>query len=152
MLSWQARVLETYLRLQRLVSPSQGELDVQKERSELEALAAMFKPPGSIQCTAVIANGVPSEWIVPANLSTERVLFYLHGGSYHAGSINSHRSMTANLAAAANARALIIDYRLAPEHPFPAALEDAKAAYQWYWTIRMPRAKSPSPGIPREAD
>jgi len=131
MLSWQARVLETYLRLQRLISPSRGVLDVKKERSELEALAAMFKPSVSIQCTAIIANGVPSEWIVPAHLSTERILLYLHGGSYNAGSINSHRSMAANLAAAAKARALIIDYRLAPEHPFPAALEDAVDAYQW---------------------
>jgi len=131
MLSWQARVLKAYLHIKRLVSPTRGILDVQKERVELEALAAMFKPPANIHRTTIVANDVPSEWIVPVNLSTERILLYLHGGSYNAGSINSHRSMVANLAAAANARAMIIDYRLAPEHPYPAALEDAIAAYQW---------------------
>ena len=131
MLSWQARVLKAYLHIKRLVSPTRGKLDVQKERVELEALAAMFKPPANIHRTTIVANDVPSEWIAPVNLSTERILLYLHGGSYNAGSINSHRSMVANLAAAANARAMIIDYRLAPEHPYPAALEDAIAAYQW---------------------
>jgi acetyl esterase/lipase len=62
---------------------------------------------------------------------TERVILYLHGGAYHAGSIKSHRFLAANIANAAKARALIIDYRLAPEAPFPAAVEDAQAAYLW---------------------
>jgi monoterpene epsilon-lactone hydrolase len=129
--SWQARVLKAYLRVQRLFSRPRDELDVQKERSELEALAGMFKPLSAIQCSPLVMSGVPAEWIVPSNLSTDRVLLYLHGGSYNAGSINSHRSLAANIAAAANARALIIDYRLAPEHPYPAAVDDATAAYEW---------------------
>ena len=141
MLSWQARVLKAYLHIKRLVSPTRGILDVQKERVELEALAAMFKPPANIHRTTIVANDVPSEWIVPVNLSTERILLYLHGGSYNAGSINSHRSMVANLAAAANARAMIIDYRLAPEHPYPAALEDAIAAYQWLMNNMHPSSQ-----------
>ncbi len=129
--SWQARVLKAYLRVQRLFSRPKDELDAQKERSELEALAVMFKPLIAIQCSPLVVRRVPAEWIVPSKLSTDRVLLYLHGGSYNAGSINSHRSLAANIAAAANARALIIDYRLAPEHPYPAAVDDATAAYEW---------------------
>lgn len=128
---WQARVLKAYLRVQRLFSRPKDELDAQKERSELEALAVMFKPLIAIQCSPLVVRRVPAEWIVPSKLSTDRVLLYLHGGSYNAGSINSHRSLAANIAAAANARALIIDYRLAPEHPYPAAVDDATAAYEW---------------------
>jgi acetyl esterase/lipase len=55
----------------------------------------------------------------------------LHGGGYVIGSINTHRAMIARIARASNARALAIDYRLAPEHPFPAAVDDATAAYKW---------------------
>jgi acetyl esterase/lipase len=124
-------VLKAYLRVQRLFSRPKDELDVQKERSELEALAGMFKPLSVIQCSPLVVRHVPAEWIVPSKLSTDRVLLYLHGGSYNAGSINSHRSLAANIAAAANARVLIIDYRLAPEHPYPAAVDDATAAYEW---------------------
>ena len=129
--SWQGQVLKTYLRMQRLFSPPRRELDVQKDRAELEALAEMFKLQARIECAPVTARGVPAEWIVPSGLSGDRVLLFLHGGSYNAGSINSHRSLAANIAAATNARALVIDYRLAPEHPFPAAVEDAAAAYEW---------------------
>jgi len=59
------------------------------------------------------------------------VIFYLHGGGYVIGSINTHREMVARLSRASAARALAIDYRLAPEHPFPAAVDDAVAAYRW---------------------
>ncbi len=55
----------------------------------------------------------------------------MHGGSYVSGGINSHRPLAANIALASKARALIIDYRLAPEHPYPAAVEDAMAVYRW---------------------
>jgi acetyl esterase/lipase len=74
---------------------------------------------------------VPAEWILPAGITAGRVVLYLHGGSYIAGSINSHRALAANIAASAGARALVVDYRLAPEHPYPAALEDALAVYHW---------------------
>jgi acetyl esterase/lipase len=61
----------------------------------------------------------------------DRVIFYLHGGAYNAGSTRSHRALAGNIAYASRGRALTVDYRLAPEHPYPAALEDARAAYQW---------------------
>ena len=84
-----------------------------------------------VKCEAVSAGGVPAEWIVPPNAAADRVILYLHGGGYVMGSINTHRAMIARIARAAQARALALDYRLAPEHPFPAAVDDATAAYRW---------------------
>src|SRR4029079_371405 len=60
-----------------------------------------------------------------------RAVLYLHGGGYAIGSINTHRRLAYDISAASAARVLLIDYRLAPEHPFPAALEDATRAWQW---------------------
>jgi len=84
-----------------------------------------------VKCESVSADGVPAEWIVPPGAEPHRVLLYLHGGGYVIGSINSHRAMIARIARASRARAIAIDYRLAPEHPFPAAVEDATRAYRW---------------------
>jgi acetyl esterase/lipase len=81
---------------------------------------------------------VPSEWIVPAGVTTQKCILHLHGGTFFAGSINSHRSLAANIAKAAKVRALLIGYRLAPEHPFPAGLEDSLAAYQWLLEQEIP--------------
>jgi monoterpene epsilon-lactone hydrolase len=128
MTSLQANLLKTYL---RLFSPPHPTLDVPRERRDLESLAKLFKPLGAIQAEAIDAGGIPAEWITPQDYAEQRTLLYLHGGSYNAGSINTHRSIAANFAIFSRARALIIDYRLAPEHPFPAALEDAAAAYTW---------------------
>jgi monoterpene epsilon-lactone hydrolase len=131
MLSWQVRLLELYFRLQHAFAPRAGEIDMRKERADLDGLGAMFKLPKGIQIVKELADGVPAEWLIPPGISPGRVVLYLHGGSYVAGSINSHRSLVANIAIAARARALIIDYRLAPEHPHPAAVEDAVTAYKW---------------------
>ena len=131
MLSLQVRLLELYFRLQHALAPGSGKIDMRKERAELDGLGAMFKLPKGIQVVKEIADGVPAEWLIPSGVSAGRVVLYLHGGSYVAGSINSHRSLAANIAIASKARALIIDYRLAPEHPHPAAVEDAVTAYQW---------------------
>ena len=84
-----------------------------------------------VSCEAVDAGGVPAEWIAAPGAIADRVILYLHGGGYVLGSIKTHRAMIARIARASNARALAIDYRLAPEHPFPAAVEDATGAYKW---------------------
>jgi acetyl esterase/lipase len=101
MLSWQFRLLRLYFRAQRFFSRPGGEINILKEREELEALAKSFKPLGKIAYTPVSAGGVPAEWILPAGVTAGRVVLYLHGGSYIAGSINSHRALAANIAAAA---------------------------------------------------
>jgi epsilon-lactone hydrolase len=130
-MSIQAQFMKFYFRIQRFFSPLSDELDVPKERADLEAFAKTFKPLGKVDITYLDADGVPAAWIVPPGLETKRTVLYLHGGSYNAGSIGSHLPLTGSIALAAKARLLAIDYRLAPEHPFPAAVDDALAAYQW---------------------
>jgi monoterpene epsilon-lactone hydrolase len=106
--------------------PSPAEL-----RAMFEMMAAAFPVPEGAVGESVDADGVPAEWITMPGSRGDRVVLYLHGGGYVIGSINTHRSLVARLARDAEARCLAIDYRLAPEHPFPAAIEDATAAYRW---------------------
>jgi acetyl esterase/lipase len=74
---------------------------------------------------------VPAEWIVAPGAAEDRYVLYLHGGGYVMGSINTHREMVSRISRAAGVRALALDYRLAPESPFPAAVDDATGAYRW---------------------
>jgi acetyl esterase/lipase len=87
--------------------------------------------PEGMRVEQVSVNGVPAEWLSPAFADTKGVLLYLHGGAYILGSPTSHRDLVARLSAAAGLPALLIHYRLAPEHVFPAALDDTLTAYQW---------------------
>jgi epsilon-lactone hydrolase len=104
-------------------------LTIAERRKAIESVASV--PPAGTQVEPVEANGVPAEWVTPAGVGDGRVLLYLHGGAYQIGSPATLRHMIAQLCGAAGARALSVDYRLAPEHPFPAALDDAVAAYRW---------------------
>jgi acetyl esterase/lipase len=130
MLSWQGRLLKLLFRLWRLPHLT-GALTVERGRATLEALAARLRPASELRCTPASAGGVPAEWILPPGASAMPVVVYLHGGGYCAGSLSTHRHLAANIAQAAGARVLMVDYRLAPEHPFPSAVEDAQAAYGW---------------------
>lgn len=76
-------------------------------------------------------DGIQAEWLIPVNASHEKVILYLHGGGYVTGSIEDHRMMCGLLANSTQAKVLIPEYRLAPEHPFPAALDDSLKVYQW---------------------
>jgi acetyl esterase/lipase len=87
--------------------------------------------PQGTRIESVDADGVPAEWETTPGASEEKVLLYLHGGGWILGSSYSHRSLTAALGKAAGMRVLSINYRLAPEYPFPAGLEDCTKAYQW---------------------
>ncbi|MGH7932408.1 MAG: alpha/beta hydrolase, partial [Candidatus Binataceae bacterium] len=84
-----------------------------------------------IKSEAVNAGGVPAEWVSAPNSAADRVILYVHGGGYVMGSVNTHRDLMGRLSRAAQARVLGLNYRLAPEHPFPAPVEDATAAYRW---------------------
>lgn len=84
-----------------------------------------------VRCTPVDANGVPAEWVDGPGVDVTRAILYLHGGGYTAGSVVTHRQLAGWLSKAAGTRVLIIDYRLAPEHPHPAAVDDAVDAYQF---------------------
>ncbi len=129
--SWQARTLKSLLSARRFLSPKLDTQDVESGRANLEMAGEVLRPIIHIDHVGVMANGVPGEWIIPAGAESERVILYLHGGAYNAGSTRSHRALAGNIAYAARARALTIDYRLAPEHPYPAALVDAFSAYKW---------------------
>ena len=102
-----------------------------ERRARLDARGSHYAMPAGVRTEAVSANGVSAEWTVSAVADPSRVLIFLHGGGYVSGSLKSHRHMVAELGRLARIRALALDYRLAPEHPFPAALDDALAAYRF---------------------
>lgn len=136
--SWQGNVLLFIFSMKRLLLDRSGDLNVGKDRRELDWMPKLFKPLVPIECSTVVANNVPAEWIAPQGIKTERVILYIHGGSFNSGSIVSHRPLAANLAEACKARALVIDYRLAPEFAYPAALDDSRAAYDWLLDSGIP--------------
>jgi acetyl esterase/lipase len=90
-------------------------------------------PPiaGDVAVEKLAANGVPAQLLTPPGVLGKRALLFLHGGGYVYGSLVSHGGMAAEIARASRCAALQVDYRRAPEHPFPAAVEDACAAYKW---------------------
>jgi phosphinothricin tripeptide acetyl hydrolase len=91
----------------------------------------VFPTPADVAIEVVTAAERPAEWLRPPGARTDAVVLYLHGGGYVIGSPRSHRHLAAAIARAAGTPAFLVDYRLAPEHPFPAALDDALAAYEW---------------------
>jgi len=120
------------LGLRWLVKKRSHHESLAQERAGFRAMERLIpRPPRDTRTLRVDAGGVPGDCIaVPASRGDRHVL-YLHGGGYRVGSAAIYRHFTWRLAAAAQARLLIIDYRLAPENPFPAALDDAAAAYRW---------------------
>jgi len=100
-------------------------------RRRIERFVRGIPPPAGTHLTRVTAGGVPAEWVTPPGVRHDAVLLYLHGGGYAAGSAVTHRVVAARLARLVGGRALLPEYRLAPEHPFPCAVEDAVAAYRW---------------------
>jgi len=84
-----------------------------------------------VTCEPVTAGSVDGEWIQPVNAPKDRAVLFFHGGGFRIGSVASHRDLIAQIAVASGCRVLAINYRLAPEHRFPAALDDALSAYDW---------------------
>ena len=100
-------------------------------RVGMAEMTGMLPVPAGVVTESVLAGGVKAEWISAPGAEEFRVLLYLHGGGYCIGSIDTHRAMVAAISEASSMRALVLDYRLAPEHPHPAAVDDAVAAYRW---------------------
>ena len=105
--------------------------DVAQSRARFEKTAVFLGGAPDAKCEKVDAGGVPAEWVMAPGCDTGRAILYLHGGGYAIGSLNTHRRLAYDISAASAARVLLIDYRLAPEHPFPAAIDDAAAAWRW---------------------
>lgn len=109
---------------------SAADVSVAEWRQRYDGLGQMLPRAAGIDSSPVEAGGVAAEWLSPPE-DPQLTILYLHGGGYCIGSLDSHRSMLTHLASAARARVLAVDYRLAPEHQHPAALDDAVAAYRW---------------------
>jgi len=101
------------------------------QRRDWEAEAGQIELPSHARVSAVEAGGVACEWMDVAQARQDRVCLFFHGGGYISGSPRTHRLLAARLADALKMRLLLPDYRLAPEHPFPAGVKDALLVYQW---------------------
>jgi acetyl esterase/lipase len=109
-----------------------GDLPVEVRRRRIDSAARRaIRPPRGVCLKTVSANGVPSDWLEPDEAVPGRAILYLHGGAYVICSPSTHRGLAGRIALTSLARVLLIDYRLAPENPFPAALEDAQSGYKW---------------------
>ena len=111
--------------------PINASASIQETRAGFEQMGAMLPVESDVKSEPVDAGGGKAEWVTAPGADSARAILYLHGGGYVIGSINTHRGLAGRLSRAAKARVLVIDYRLAPEHPFPAAVDDAVAAYRW---------------------
>lgn len=126
--SLQARLIARFLR--RLVKPRQvTHADIPLIRTLMGAFTRSRLPPG-IRAERIRAP-VPGEWLHPLQARRGRALLYFHGGGYLCGSPRTHRAITARLALQLQVSVFVPDYRLAPEHPYPAALQDAETVWRW---------------------
>lgn len=105
--------------------------DLAERRQASDALAKVYPTAADITVETTTANGVPAEWTSAPDADTSRVVLYFHGGGYVFGSLDSHRHLASEIARDFGGRTLALHYRLAPEHPFPAPVEDALAAYRY---------------------
>ena len=118
-------------RIRDLIAAHPRPAELSERRRRLDMLAERSVLPADVRVEPAAANGVAAEWTSTPGADPSRVLLFLHGGGYVSGSIASHRVMVAEAGRQAKARTLALAYRLAPEHPFPAALEDALAGYRF---------------------
>ena len=112
-------------------SETQAFTSVDEFRVWYESFTGQFELPDDAVFEQVGAGGVSAEWVTTPGVSEDRVVMYLHGGGYMIGSMRTHRSPLAYLSRVSDSRVLGLNYRLAPEHPFPAAVEDSVAGYRW---------------------
>jgi acetyl esterase/lipase len=129
MISLRARLTRALLRLRvRLRKP---DAPMSERRARLDRLGGAITAADGVEVVREDLGGMYAEWLVPSGAVGDEVILYLHGGAYTAGSCASHRNAVSHIARAAGIRLLLPEYRLAPEHPFPAALEDGLAAWRW---------------------
>jgi acetyl esterase/lipase len=102
-----------------------------ERRARMDEVCSVDGPPPGVSFQPLTVAGCAAEWSSVPESRPDRVVLYLHGGGYCSGSIASHRAVAGGIAAAARVRTLALGFRLAPEHPYPAALEDALAAWDW---------------------
>ncbi|MGH2637731.1 MAG: alpha/beta hydrolase [Rhabdochlamydiaceae bacterium] len=111
--------------------PSSAHLSVQEIRAGFEKLLATFPPEPDVEFESFFIDSIPACWALAPGASRRKVILFFHGGGFNAGSIEGHRDLMGRISRTSGCTVLAIAYRLAPEYPFPAALEDALKGYQW---------------------
>ncbi len=131
MQSFRSRLLLWALKNRQQKKIVDENFDVQGFRDEIDKAVGSMKLPKSVNTENVDINGMNGQWITPENPIPGKILLYIHGGGFISGSIVTHRMHVAKFAKGSGLKCLLFDYRLAPEHPFPAAPEDCLKAYRW---------------------
>ena len=108
---------------------------LEQMRSGLDDLYASYAPVAGFNAEPVRAGGVPAEWVRAPGVASDEVILYFHGGGFAVGSLRGSRHYAARLSAATRTAVLVLDYRLAPEHTFPAQIDDAEASYRWLLSL-----------------
>jgi epsilon-lactone hydrolase len=130
------------LREQRKADAGQAPPTLAERRATFAPAGRPHPVPDDVQVTEVTAGEVPAYWLDAPGTDAGRVLIFLHGGGFEFGSVRSDGELAARLGRAAGMRVLFPEYRLAPEHHFPAAIDDVIAAYRWLRTDQRLRASS----------
>lgn len=128
MSSRQSQILRSFLRVQRL---AQRNASIDFVRRLSRWTERLYSVPEDVRWEKFIRNEQTYEWLIPERIGSEQVIFYIHGGGFSLPLYNPTRHVVSYLAKMAEMRALLFSYRLAPEHPFPAAIEDCVKAYHW---------------------
>ena len=128
-MSIQAKILSMVMRYQ--MADFYKDLSIEAQRAKMDKYAGMVKLPPDVTCESVDAGGISAEWITTPGVNQDQVILYLHGGAYFLNYGNPHRDFAARIGRSAQMSVLVLDFRLLPEHPYPAALEDVTVAYQW---------------------
>ncbi len=124
--------------IRALVSSKPRPVGWEARRQRLDEVGSVWPVADDVKLTPADCDGVPGEWSFVPGSDASRVLLFFHGGGYCSGSVLSHRRMVTEAGRAASARTLAIEYRLAPEHPFPAAYDDALTAWRFLQSQGIP--------------
>jgi len=119
------------LALREMIAARPRATELAQRRRDMDARGLAFGTAADVTVEKLSAGGVPAEWTTTPGASRDSAVLYFHGGGYVIGSLDSHRHLVSEVGRACAARVLAIDYRMAPEHPFPAAVHDALAAYRF---------------------
>lgn len=153
MASWQSKFIKLVFKTRHLSKghltpkPWDENTSITAFREECESGAAKAKMAAGTEAVPVkvegLSDGLAAEWIQPIpggpiSPNPDAVIFYVHGGAFVSGSCSDHRAIVSKLAAGTGMRMLLFEYRLAPEHPFPAGMEDILAAYRWLLNHKAP--------------
>ena len=125
------RNLLTSLRDRQDAAIGQPPKTLEEARASFAPAGPLHPVPDDVRVTEVDAGGVPAHWLDAPGVDSQRVLLFLHGGGFQFGSLSSDGELAARLGRVSGMRVLFLEYRLAPENPFPAAIDDVRAAWRW---------------------